>query len=338
MFAERVREHAPLIVTSNLPDYHLLRPNAVAIPFIIKPGKPEADGHYGLIKAREDIATGPFANLSKNARDYLKGLGLANPDSHSNVASLIWLHCLAIGYSPLYLKENNCGIRYNWPRFPMPADEKTLQKSAELGDTVSQLLDTEAGLKGVTSGSLRPEMKVIGSLTLVSAKHMDPEKHLKINVGWGHEGKEGITMGGKGKLVKRPYSDPERKAIQDGAAAYGLSYEQVITQLGEETTDIYLNDGAYWKNVPVRVWDFTIGGYQVLKKWLSYRETKLLGRVITMDEACNCRDTVRRIAALCLLEPMLDVNYASVKASTYEWPAPVVFNANPVLRSDIPPE
>ncbi len=34
-----------------------------------------------------------------------------------------------------------------------------------------------------------------------------------------------------------------------------------------------------------RVWDYTIGGYQVIKKWLSYREHKLLGRPLTTDEA-----------------------------------------------------
>jgi Type ISP C-terminal specificity domain len=107
-----------------------------------------------------------------------------------------------------------------------------------------------------------------------------------------------------------------------GAAAHGLSLEEAIARLGEETADLYLNDDAYWKNVPTRAWSFTIGGYQVLKKWLSYRETKLLGRVLTTDEAYYFRDMVRRIASLCLLEPTLDVNYISVKASTYAWPAP----------------
>ena len=41
--------------------------------------------------------------------------------------------------------------------------------------------------------------------------------------------------------------------------------------LGESTHDIYLNETASWRNVPERVWDFAIGGYQVMKKWLSYR-------------------------------------------------------------------
>ena len=168
---------------------------------------------------------------------------------------------------------------------------------------------------------------------MVSAKHVDPGKHLKVDVGWGHEGKEGITMGGKGQLVARPYDDPERKAIEVGAAVYGLSGEQGIAQLGEGTFDVYLNDGAYWKNVPTKVWEFTIGGYQVLKKWLSYRETKLLGRVLTTDEAYYFRDMVRRIASLSLLEPTLDANYVSAKANTYSWPAPVVHVALPGSKS-----
>jgi hypothetical protein len=29
--------------------------------------------------------------------------------------------------------------------------------------------------------------------------------------------------------------------------------------------------------VPSRVWAYTLGGYQVIKKWLSYREHDVLG-------------------------------------------------------------
>jgi hypothetical protein len=32
------------------------------------------------------------------------------------------------------------------------------------------------------------------------------------------------------------------------------------------------------------VWEYTIGGYQVIKKWLSYCEEKLLGRGLTIAE------------------------------------------------------
>ena len=88
---------------------------------------------------------------------------------------------------------------------------------------------------------------------------------------------------------------------------------------GESTLDVYLNDVAYWRNVPERVWGYTIGGYQVMKKWLSYREEKLLGRSLTMDEAREVTNMARRIAVI-LLEPALDENYARVKAAAYSWP------------------
>jgi hypothetical protein len=93
----------------------------------------------------------------------------------------------------------------------------------------------------------------------------------------------------------------------------------VGASLGETTYDIYLNDIAYWANVPAKVWEYTIGGYQVMKKWLSYREQPLLGRPLSLDEARAVTQMARRIAALLLLTPALDVNYQSVKAATYAW-------------------
>ena len=32
-----------------------------------------------------------------------------------------------------------------------------------------------------------------------------------------------------------------------------------------QTVDIYLNDKTYWANVPLAVWEYRLGGYQVLK-------------------------------------------------------------------------
>ena len=89
--------------------------------------------------------------------------------------------------------------------------------------------------------------------------------------------------------------------------------------LGERTCDVYLNEFAYWSNIPLRVWEYTIGGYQVMKKWLSYREEKLLGRPLTKEEVRYVQEMARRIAAILLLEPALDANYQNVKAHTFPW-------------------
>ena len=86
-----------------------------------------------------------------------------------------------------------------------------------------------------------------------------------------------------------------------------------------EWHDVYLNESACWKSIPAQVWDFTIGGYQVLKKWLSYRELALLGRPLTPEEAREVTQTARRIAALIVLQPELDQNYQAVKAGAFDW-------------------
>mgnify|MGYP001426040656 CR=1 FL=1 len=68
------------------------------------------------------------------------------------------------------------------------------------------------------------------------------------------------------------------------------------------------------------VWKYTIGGYQVIKKWLSYREDNILGRALKPDEAREVMNIARRIAAIILLGPKLDENYNQVKNATYDWP------------------
>lgn len=45
---------------------------------------------------------------------------------------------------------------------------------------------------------------------------------------------------------------------------------------GATACDVFLNYRAYWRNIPANVWEYHIGGYQVIKKWLSYREEKIL--------------------------------------------------------------
>jgi hypothetical protein len=128
-------------------------------------------------------------------------------------------------------------------------------------------------------------------------------------------------MAGKGRTIERAYTPEERAAITGWSNPLGLPLADAFALLGETTYDIYLNDRAYWRNVPKRVWEYTMGGYQVLKKWLSYREREILGRPLTLDEARLFRDIARRIAVLLLLEPQLDANYRAIAENAYPWQA-----------------
>ena len=71
-----------------------------------------------------------------------------------------------------------------------------------------------------------------------------------------------------------------------------------LPALGETTFDIYLNARAFWRNIPAHVWTYKLGGYQVLKKWLSYREREILGRMLTPEDVQHFTDTARRIGAI----------------------------------------
>lgn len=61
-------------------------------------------------------------------------------------------------------------------------------------------------------------------------------------------------------------------------------------------------------------------GYLVIKKRLSYRERDLLGRSLSRDEAREVTHMARRLAAIILMEPTLNINYQALKSSCYTWP------------------
>ena len=112
---------------------------------------------------------------------------------------MIWYHALAIGYSPAYLSENADGIRQDWPRIPLPTKKDSLLASAALGRQVAALLDTEAPVPGVTAGKIRDELKNIAVFQRVDGKPANPRAgDLDLTAGWGHAGKDGVTMPGKG--------------------------------------------------------------------------------------------------------------------------------------------
>jgi len=285
-----------------LADHHIVESNVAMFPLKLYP---DAQGTMN-----QPAANRKRPNLSEQAQRYIRTL--------TDEPAELFLHILAALHAPLYC-ENAGALRQDWPRVPLPASRDTLATSAALGANLAALLNTEASVKGVTANSIRAELKPIGNLSMVQGNALDPSRDLKIEAGWGHLGKEGVTMPGKGKLTERDYTEAERAAIAEGAAAISMTLEQALSVLGEKTCDVYLNGRACWKNIPAKVWEYTIGGYQVIKKWLSYREAKLLGRAITPDEAHYVRDMARRIAAICLMQPQLDANYAATQADLFVW-------------------
>lgn len=311
--AERSREGTPFYISNLLADRHLTRPGSACFPLTFKGQSIQQQTLFDNLPNRVP------ANLSALARKYLAAIGIDDPEASEETASLLGWHALAIGYSPEYLNENEGALRQDWPRIPLPNTLKLLQKSAALGQKIAALLDVEKPVPGVTAGQIRPELKTVGVISRVGGGSLDPTTDLAVTAGWGYEGRDGVTMPGQGHFVERTFTPDERAALEKGAAALGLSLDQLAQGLSDMTVDVSLNEAAYWANIPLRAWDYTIGGYQVMKKWLSYREEPILGRSLHPEEAYEVMHMARRILAIVLLEAALNANYRAVKREPYDY-------------------
>ena len=234
----------------------------------------------------QESESGRRPNLSQAAQSYLDKLGLGVED--------LFHYVIAVLHDPSYREANAGALRMEWPRIPLPGwpdgeapdAAEELAASAARGRELAALLDSDTPVDGVTAGALRSEIAAIAVPTTIHAGNMAGED-FAVTARWGHFGQGDAVMPGQGRVDDRSYTTEEK-------AAFGPS----TTVPGDTTFDVYLNDKAYWKNVPSAVWEYKLGGYQVLKKWLSYREHKVLGRPLKPDEVQHFTDTARRIASI----------------------------------------
>ena len=208
-------------------------------------------------------------------------------------------------HSPLYRDENAGALQGDWPRIPLPDSTEALAHSAALGRKLAQLLDPESAV------SFAPCWTSIGALR-ISRSPVDVERDLRVTARWGYLQQGTKVMAGPGRTVVRPLDEPERQLLAQMAAEHSLSLEETIGILGETALDVYLNGNACWTFIPERAWEYTLGGYQILKKWLSYRDADVLGRSLKPEEARYFTEVVRRISGILLLGNALDESYRRV--------------------------
>ena len=232
------------------------------------------------------IGTQRRPNISNAAQSYLERLGADLMD--------LFHHVIAVLHDPSYREANADALRAEGPRIPLPGwpdgeavgAAAVLAESAARGRELAGLLDPDMPVPGVTVGALRPAIAAIAVPTTTDGRNMIGED-FAVTAGWGHYGAGDVVMPGQGRMVERAYTPDERLAMGDALPA-----------LGETTVDIYLNARTCWRNVPAGVWTYKLGGYQILKKWLSYREREILGRGLTPEDIQHFTDTARRIGAI----------------------------------------
>jgi hypothetical protein len=252
----------PPLVSRSLCSLHVVERGANLFPLLLKRDEAQSSLTAGPVK-KEDCR-----NLAERSAGFARDLGASPAD--------LFQHVLAVLHAPTYRHENADALRQDWPRIPLPDSKELLLASAALGRKIAALLDTETPFQ-VAPASRRQEKKAIETLaieqeppgwwryiavpTRPDGKALDETKDLAVTAGWGHAGKGGVTMPGKGRLIERDYAleelagsaavsaAKEEKSQQDAGATGGAR----ATLLGDRTCDVYLNDVAYWKNIPLRV-------------------------------------------------------------------------------------
>jgi hypothetical protein len=245
--------------------------------------------HAFLIPVVDNLSGASRPNLSEAAVAYLAKLDLS--PTAGNAEALLH-HALATLYSRFYLTENESGLRQGWPRVPLPKATEVFQASADLGAQLAMLLNSDVPVPDVTTGTPLLELASIA----VPSTETNAQRDWNLS-GWGNRTGAGVTMPLRGRVRARSYSMAE------------AATEAHSDLLGEKALDIGISPVSFWRGVPEAVWECRIGGYQVLKKWLSYRDHSILKRPLTSEEVRHFQQTARRIAAILLLGPALDASY-----------------------------
>ena len=229
-------------------------------------------------------------------------------------ADQLFNHVVGTLHAPSFGLDNAGALRMDWPRVPLAGNADAFKASAALGAQVGALLDAERDVAGVSSGALLAGLAVIA---------LPKGKDFRLTMGWGsaQTNKNGsrIVMPGGGKATTRAWTDAERAALAGLAARHELDLDTLLALIGKQAMDVHINADAQWEGVPVKVWAYTLGGYQVLKKWLSYREAAVLGRALSGDEALHFAKTARRITEILCMGPALDAAHEQARDSAVPW-------------------
>ena len=274
---------------SVLGDHHLVESNVAIFPETVRQDSQNVE-----------------PNVAKSLKEELANQGISSGQ--------LFGHILATLNAPIYEVGYIDALRVDWPRIPFPGNVEVFTSSAELGAALSALLDAETDVDGVTRGSL---------LSGLSAIATPRGKSFEVTAGWGYSQRRDngtrLVMPGGGSTTERTWTDAERNALSQLGARHELDLETLLDLIGDQAVDVHINADAKWEGVPAKVWNYTLGGYQVLKKWLSYREVDVLGRPLTGEEALHFAKTARRITEILCMGPALDASHALARECAMPW-------------------
>ena len=282
----KATETRPIFATT-LANLHVHERGSVAFPRETRDDGLLADRDANLPEATWRVLRNHFGLQGERRDEAARGL-----------VGKLFRVAFAVLHAPSYQAEHKSALAADWAHLPIPKDANLLDRLIIAGEQVTRLLDATRGAGDVIKAVLGADRaRALGPLKRMDGQQVRPGD-LKVTVTyWG---------GGKGRWKPRAYAADELPALEFGNA------------WGDRTGDLYINDDAYFSNVPELIWHYELGGYPVLKKWLGYRQAdRRDGKPLTDDERRWFREVIQRIAALLALGPSLDALYQEVSANAF---------------------
>jgi len=247
-------------VTSAVPGFHAVDPDAKVLPRIRPPGGLEGFGGG----EEEDYITNILPDWLEAARAAgVEGDPVA-------VGDVIFYSLIAIMNARAWIEAIGTD-NHDFPGVPLPSNPELLHRAAEVGKQLAYLFDPFSAVDGVTTGRIKP---VLGRVAV-------PDR-------------------------------PRSRTLISGSTKRGGCYVE------EGGGSILWGDELGWRNVPLEVWEFSVGGFQVLPKWLGYRHHQRDGYTLSDLDFEAVTHICRRIAAVLLLEPECERLYQAALASPLE--------------------
>ncbi len=290
----RRRSEARPLFCRTLLDLHLHDRGSVCFPADVVP---HGDGHRGRSLYDEASDRKRAANLSPQAWASLKeawhisgGLG---DEVAATLVRELFRASLAILHAPAYEADHGECLAQDWAHVPIPRSKDTLARAVAVGMQIAQLLDVSHDAHADVHRIVGPGAKALG-VPCKNPAGTIAERDLVVAYSY--------FGGGRGRWEGREPGNGE----------------QHFTEWGDVTGDLWLNEQVYLRHVPRAVWEYELGGYPVVKKWLGYRDAKRReGQGLSIDELDELRGIVQRIAALLVLRPQMDSVYEKASADAF---------------------
>ena len=99
----------------------------------------------------------------------------------------------------------------------------------------------------------------------------------------------------------------EKREFNRNIAMFQISGSNMVTKVVYNEGKIYINNTQYFENIPKNIWDFCIGGYKVLDKWLksrqgdklSHQEIELFVKIVNiLDETIKVMNEIDKLVQL----------------------------------------